>query len=265
MTLGALDEKVCIVTGGGQGIGRAVVECFLMEGARGVVVVDRSTEALAELASAFPATTATICGDVRDYATHASAVETARTKFGKLDVLVANAGVFDYRKRVEAYTPELLSAGMDELFGINVKGYLFAVRAAIDELRRNKGSIVLTGSVASRHAGGGGVLYTAAKHAIVGITRQLALEFAPDVRVNCVAPGGTDTELRGMEALGHQDRALNAREGFKERIANNVPLGFAQRAEDHAASFTFFASNKYSPAITGEVLMSDGGVGIRHL
>lgn len=262
---GALDGKVCIVTGGARGIGRAVAERCLAEGARGVVAVDRAEEALAEMAQQDPERLAYAAGDVRDPDTHARAVAVALQRFGAVDVLFANAGVFDFRKRLDAYTPELLASGMDELFGINVKGYLLAVHAALPELKRSRGSIVMTGSVASRMAGGGGVLYTAAKHAIVGMVRQLAQELAPDIRVNAVAPGGTDTALQGLESLGHADRALNGREGFKERIAAHVPLRFAQSPQDHAGAYIFLASHKLSPAITGEVLMSDGGVGIRPL
>lgn len=265
MNSGALHGQVCIVTGGARGIGRAIAERCLSEGARGVVAVDRAEEALAALAEEDPARMAFAVGDVRSPDTHVRAVAMAKQRFGGLNVLFANAGVFDYRKRLDAYTPELLSEGMDELFGINVKGYLLAIQAALPELKRSRGAIVMTGSVASVHAGGGGVLYTAAKHAIVGIVRQLAQELAPDIRVNAVAPGGTDTGLQGLAALGHGERSLNGREGFKERIAAHVPLGFAQSPQDHAGAYVFLASNQLSPAITGQVLMSDGGVGIRHL
>lgn len=260
-----LEDEVCIVTGGARGIGLAVLERFLDDGARGVVAVDRDAQALAQLAERFPGRVCISAGDVRDPGTHQRAVALALEHFGSVSVLVANAGVFDYRKRIEAYTPELLSSSMDELFGINLKGYLLAVHAALAPLQESKGSIVLTGSVASRYAGGGGVLYTAAKHAVVGMVRQLAQELAPHIRVNAVAPGGTDTALGGLDSLGHGQRALNAREGFKERIAAHVPLGFAQTAADHAGAYAFLASRRLSPAITGEVLMSDGGVGIRHL
>jgi NAD(P)-dependent dehydrogenase (short-subunit alcohol dehydrogenase family) len=130
MRVGALAGKACIVTGGARGIGRAVVERFLAEGALGVVAVDRSGSELDQLAAAFPGQVTTVTGDVRDHQTHARAVASCVEAFGGVDVLVGNAGVFDFRKKLESYEPEQLAAAMDELFGINVRGYLVAVHCA---------------------------------------------------------------------------------------------------------------------------------------
>ena len=265
MMQGLLAGKTCLITGGGRGIGRAVAERFLAEGAKGVTVVDRNHDELGASPRFDAARLHLVEGDVTDPSTHARGVAGTIERFSALDVLVANAGVFDFRKRVEAYEPQALSQAFDELFAVNVKGYLYAINACATELRRSRGAIVMTGSVASCHAGGGGVLYTGAKHAILGIARQTAHELAPDVRVNVVAPGGTDTRLSGIQALGHEGRELNAREGFRERIANHVPLAFAQQPEDHTGAYVFLASRELSPAMTGCILMSDGGVGIRSL
>lgn len=260
-----LQGKVCLVTGGARGIGRAVVERYLEEGASAIVVVDRLTDELEALRRDCGSQVSTLVGDVRDYATHRAAVELTCSKFGGLDVLVGNAGIFDFRKRLEDYDPEVLAATMDELHAVNLRGYLYAAHAARAALVKAEGCMIFTASIAGLHAGGGGVVYTTAKHAVIGLVRQLAHELAPEIRVNAVAPGGTDTALSGAESLQHQDRALNAREGFKERIERGVPLAFAQQPEDHAGAYAFLASKRNARAITGTVIMSDGGVEVRSL
>ena len=118
-----------------------------------------------------------------------------------------------------------------------------------------------TGRISS---GGGGILYTMGKHALVGMVKQLALELAPDIRVNGVGPGGTLTGLSGTEALGQTDRTINANPvQFDERVGAAVPLGFAQRPEDHTGLYVLLASSENARAVTGEIFMSDGGVGAR--
>lgn len=263
--MGWLDDSVAIVTGGESGIGRAVVNRYLAEGARGVVVVDRNADGLSALAAENPRIK-TLPGDVRDYTIHAAAVALAQKAFGKLDILVGNAGVFDFHRPLKSYTPETLAATFEEIFTINLRGYLYAAMAARDALLASKGCMIFTASVAGMHAGGGGILYTSSKHAIVGMIRQLAAEFAPDVRVNGVGPGGTLTNLRGTSALGHEGRSLaDKRAESAERIGNSVPLRFAQEPEDHTGLYVLLASRTNARAITGEILMSDGGIGIRPL
>src|SRR5205085_8139227 len=125
---------------------------------------------------------------------------------GRLDVFVGNAGIFDVYAEIADMAEDQLSRAYDELFAVNVKGLLRGVKAALSELRKSKGAIVFTASVAGLNSGGGGALYTASKHAVVGPVRELAVELAP-VRVNGVAPGGTITALRGLPSLGNHDRS----------------------------------------------------------
>lgn len=264
MNQGWLPGQVALVTGGASGIGLAIVARYLDEGAAGIVVLDRDLSGLADLSAAWPGKIIGTAGDVRDYATHQTAVDTCLREFGQLDILVGNAGVFDFRRPLRSYTPESLIATMDELFDINLRGYLFAALASTAALTASKGCMIFTASVASFNAGGGGVLYTMAKHAVLGMVRQLALEFAPAVRVNGVGPGGTITRLRGTAALGHADRAINAQADLlAQRIEAAVPLQIAQQPEDHTGLYVLLASRTNARAITGEVMMSDGGVGIR--
>ncbi|CAG9263008.1 SDR family NAD(P)-dependent oxidoreductase [Paraburkholderia caribensis] len=260
---GWLDSQVALVTGGAGGIGRAVVERFLAEGAAGVVAVDRASAALVDLRKRWPEKVQIIDGDVREYSTHERAVNAALQTFGALDVVVANAGIYDFRRPLSSYTPMLLDDTMNELFAVNLRGYLYSALSSLDALRASRGSIIFTASVASHYAGGGGILYTAVKHAIAGVVRQLAYELAPDVRVNGVGPGGTISELSGTSSLGHQDRTINADGTLGDRIASRVLLGFAQQPEDHTGLYVLLASRENASAVTGEIFMSDGGVGSR--
>jgi NAD(P)-dependent dehydrogenase (short-subunit alcohol dehydrogenase family) len=187
-------------------------------------------------------------------------------RYGKLDVLVGNAGIFDFRRPLESYTPDTLGAAFDEIFAVNLKGYMLAAMAAREALAKSNGSMIFTASVASIYAGGGGILYSAVKHGVAGFIRELARELAPAVRVNGVGPGGTLTNLRGSEALGQQDRSLaDAAAEVEARIAASVPLRFAQRPEDHTGLYVLLASRENSRAVTGEIYMSDGGLRVRPL
>ncbi|ODT87363.1 SDR family NAD(P)-dependent oxidoreductase [Phenylobacterium sp. SCN 70-31] len=261
---GWLTDQVAIVTGASAGIGRAVVDRYIAEGARGVVAVDRDAAGLEALSAAHGDRLRVVVGDVREWATHEAAVTAARTAYGRLDAAVGNAGVFDFHRPLAKYTPESLVSAMDELFAINVRGYLLLALAAREALAESRGSLVYTASVASQEAGGGGVLYVSSKHAVLGVIRRLAMEFAPDIRVNGVGPGGTLTQLRGTESLGQAQRSLGAdREASAARIAPTNPLRLAQEPEDHAGLYVLLASRRDSRAMTGQVLYSDGGVGVR--
>lgn len=264
--MGWLPQYVAAMTGGGSGIGLAVARRYLQEGAAGIVVLDRDISALDALRAEFPDRVVAQQGDVRDPAAHTTMVAAALRTFGRLDVLVGNAGVFDFHRPLEGYTADTLTTTFDEIFAINLKGYLLAAMAAREALVASRGSMVFTASVASFHAGGGGVLYTAVKHAVVGMIRELARELAPDVRVNGVGPGGTLTNLRGTAALGHDQRSIADKAAEAEtRIAAAVPLRFAQRPQDHTGLYVLLASRDNAPATTGEIFMSDGGIGIRPL
>src|SRR5271154_5185689 len=201
--MGWLDGQVALVTGGGSGIGRAVVARFVEEGAR-VAVLDRVASRAEELRAEFGDSVIGLAGDAAQLADNKRAVAATVDAFGRLDIFVGNAGVFDVYAPLAEFPDEKLSAAFDELFAVNVKGCVFGAKAAFPELIKTEGSIVFTASVAGLNSGGGGSLYTASKHAVVGLIRQLAVEFGPHVRVNGVAPGGTITDLRGLATL-HQD------------------------------------------------------------
>jgi NAD(P)-dependent dehydrogenase (short-subunit alcohol dehydrogenase family) len=245
-----------VVTGAGSGIGRAVVERYLAEAAR-VVAVVRNPKDVAALEAAGAMV---VVGDVSVYATAASAVACAESHFGGLDVYVANAGLWDFYKRLEKQTPEELARAAQEILGVNLLGVLYGAHAASAALRRSRGAFIATGSNACFRAGGGGVLYTASKFALRGLIMQLALELAPDVRVNAVAPGATDTALSGPESLHQQSREMNADPQRMAAMAAHIPLGRVSNPEDHTGLYVLLASRRDSAYMTGAVLLSDGGL-----
>lgn len=260
--MGQLDGQVALVTGGGSGIGRAVVARYVEEGAR-VGIMERVAARVGELKSEFGDKVVGIAGDVARLDDNKRAVaETVRT-FGRLDVFVGNAGVFDVYATLAEFDEDKLSGAYDELFGVNVKGCVFGAKAALPELNKTAGCIVFTASVAGFNSGGGGALYTASKHAVVGLIRQLAVEFGPQVRVNGVAPGGTMTDLRGLSSLGNDDRSQFANPGIEDRLRAGNPLNIALQPDDLAGAYAFLASRRDAHGITGTIMTVDAGAMLR--
>ncbi|WP_433213047.1 3-(cis-5,6-dihydroxycyclohexa-1,3-dien-1-yl)propanoate dehydrogenase [Microtetraspora malaysiensis] len=264
---GWLDGYVALVTGGGSGIGRAVAERYLAEGAA-VTVLGRDLDQLEEVvrSSADPSRMHAVEADVRSSAQLHEAVAQTVERFGKLDVLVANAGVWDFQRQLTRLSADELEATFDELFSINVKGYLLSVEAAWRELVKTRGSIVMTLSNASFHVNGGGPVYTASKHACLGLMRELAYELAPKVRVNGVACGGMNTDLRGPEALAMNDRSIAASFAKKGPDTPPPPIPLHDSStdpRDFTGPYVLLASREQSGPMTGEAISIDGGVGVR--
>lgn len=260
--MGWLEKKVALLTGGGSGIGRAILDRFLVEGAQ-VAVLDRSAEALKTIDDQYGERVVTIQGDVRYYADHEQAVAQAVERFGRLDCLIANAGLFDGFVRLADLEPERLEQTYEQLFSVNVKGYFYAARAALPALQESEGNIIFSLSGASFYPDGGGTVYTASKHAALGLLRQLAFEVAPKVRVNGVALGGTITSLRVVPSLDGVAREVSPEEK-KKSISGRNPMRMYMKPEDHTACYVLLASDQ-APAITGEVIHSDGGLTVRGL
>ena len=261
---GWLDGKVAIVTGGASGIGRAIVERFIQEGAK-VCICDLDAEKLQQLSRLLPSgAVVTVQGDVTRLEDNRRGVKAAVDAFGRLDVFVGNAGLFDGSVTIEKLPDEKISEAFDEIFHVNVKGYLLGVKAALPELLKTSGNIVFTVSSAAFYPNGGGPIYTASKHAVVGLIQELAFELAPRVRVNGVAPGGTVTNLRvvaSLKSLAPGPLEAQAREA---RSRSRNPLRLAMQAEDHVAAYLLLASDQ-TRTMTGEIIHSDGGLGARGL
>ena len=259
--MGWLDGKRALVAGAGSGIGRAVLEAFQEEGAR-IAAMELDNHKAERVTVELPDCVVSH-GDATKTADARAAVNRATEAFGGLDVLVNCVGIFDFYRGLADIPADQLDAAFDEMFAVNVKSQLVTVRAALPELRRTGGSVVLTVSTSGFYPGRGGVLYVASKFAVRGCVIALAHELAPEVRVNGVAPGGTlGTELTGPASLGLAGRVLDAAEGREEDLRSRTPLRVALGGEDHAGSYVFLASDR-ARGITGTVVHSDGGAGIR--
>jgi NAD(P)-dependent dehydrogenase (short-subunit alcohol dehydrogenase family) len=260
--MGWLDGQVALVTGGGSGIGRAVVERFIEEGAR-VGVMERVATRADQLRADFGDAVIGIAGDVARLADNKRAVAETVRAFGRLDLFVGNAGIFDVYAKLADFADDKLADAYDELFGVNVKGVIFGAKAALPELTKTSGCMVFTASVAGFNSGGGGALYTASKHAVVGLIRQLAVELGPGIRVNGVAPGGTMTDLRGLVSLGNDDRSSFAAPGMADQLRAHNPLHIALEPPDIAGAYVFLASRTSARGITGTVITVDAGGTLR--
>lgn len=256
-----LEGNRALVIGAGSGIGRAVVDVFISEGAR-VAALELDPTKSTALHEAFPEVRV-ICGDATTRAANEEAVATAIEAFDGLDVLVNCVGIFDFYRSVEDIDSEVLDDAFDEIFHVNVKALLHGVQAALPALKASgHGSIVLTESTSAYQPGRGGVLYVSSKFAVRGLVMSLAHDLAPDVRVNGVAPGGTlNTDLRGPRSLHMDQQSLGAAPGRAEEMAARSPLHVALSGEDHAWSYVFLASDR-SRGITGRSLHPDGGAGV---
>ncbi len=240
------DGKVVIVTGAGSGIGAATAKRFLAEGAS-VVLNGRRKEKLAETADGIdPARVLLHNGDVSDEAYLTRLVEDTVSKFGRIDVLVNNAGVAVFGPILNTTTEQ-----WRKVMGIDVDGVYFAIRAALPQLLKTGGSIVNVSSVSGLGGDWGGSIYNAAKGAVTNLTRALALELGSQgVRVNAVNPSLTSTE---MTASFEDNEPLIAK--FKDRL----PIGRGAKPEEVAGVIAFLASQD-AAFVNGVNLPIDGGV-----
>jgi 3-oxoacyl-[acyl-carrier protein] reductase len=241
-----LSDKVCLVTGGARGIGRAIVERFASEGARMVLAADRDPLSLAGIESG----RANVRGRVLDV-TEAKAVagllREIRGEFGGLDVLVNNAGITR-----DALLTRMTDEDWDAVLGVNLKGVFNVTReAAPIMLERGRGSIVNIASVVGLDGNIGQTNYAASKAGVVAMTRTWAKELArkgAQVRVNAVAPGFIRTPM-----------TEKVPEKVIELMIGRTPLGRMGEPED-VASLALFLASEESAFITGQVIRVDGGL-----
>jgi NAD(P)-dependent dehydrogenase (short-subunit alcohol dehydrogenase family) len=253
---GRLAGKVAMVTGGAQGIGRAIVEKLALEGAR-VSFLDREEPAAAATAREpggdGPAV-AFIRADVTREGEVKAAVDDVVQRNGRLDVLVNNAGVNAYFDATE-----MTEAQWDAVFAVDLKGTWICAKHALPAMKRARGGSIV--NIASIHASltiAGMFPYAAAKSGLVGLTRSLALDYAPaNIRVNAVLPGWTRTRLVEEWFRRQPDPAEAER-----RVLAVHPLGRLSTPMEVANLVAFVASDEAS-AITGAALAVDGGLGAR--
>jgi 2,3-dihydroxy-2,3-dihydrophenylpropionate dehydrogenase len=175
---GRFQDKSILITGGAAGLGLAIARAFSDEGAS-LTVLDRSEASLAAAQRVLPSAQF-VMGDVTRYTDNTSAVTKAVSAFGGLDAFIGNAGIFDRNASLRDLPEDRVSGAIDELFGVNVKGYVLGARAALEPLAKRRGTIIFSASVSSFHPAFGGTLYVAAKHAVAGLTKRLAIELAPE-------------------------------------------------------------------------------------
>jgi len=243
----ALDGRTALVTGGSRGIGRAVAVMLAKAGAD-VAIGYRSraaeAEAVAREVKAHGRRAVAIGGDLADpTAADRMAAEVERA-FGRLDIFVANAGVWPPDDvPLGRLPPERWRATM----AANLDAVFHSTRAALG-LMGSGGRVVLVSSTAGQRGEAGHADYAATKGALIALTKSLAVEYAPGILVNCVAPGWVDTDM-AAPAFG---------DGEKERIAGTIPLRRIPSAEEIAGPIVFLCSDLASH-VTGEVLNVNGG------
>ena len=243
--------RVALVTGAARGIGLATAEQFAQHGAK-TALLDRDSREVSAAADAIRGAggdAVALAADVADPAAVSRAVGACTDKWGRIDVLVNNAGIH-FARAVDEYTDEEI----ERILSVNLKGALYAVRAALPALRKTKGSIVsvssMTGLVGQAH----GAVYVATKGALISLTKALALELASDgIRVNCVCPAGVDTPLMRYWAATLPDPAAVLRDQAAMHLTNRLAS-----PEEIAAAILFLASPDAS-FITGVALPVEGG------
>jgi NAD(P)-dependent dehydrogenase (short-subunit alcohol dehydrogenase family) len=259
----ALTDQVALVTGGASGIGRAVVRRFVQEGCR-AGVVDVNAAALASLQQELGDRIVTIAADISLPAGNQLALDKTIEAFGKLDVFVGNAGIFDGFCEFADLSLQDVATGYRQVFDVNVGALLLGARASLPHLVRSRGFIIFTLSNSSLYPDGGGVMYVASKHAALGIVRQLAHELAPVIRVNGVAAGATRTPIRTAEVFGTTDPNYAA-PAVDAAIEGLTPLAIRADPADHAGAYVLLASRTDGRLLTGSVIETNAGLGIRGL
>jgi len=245
-------DKVALITGGAMGIGGAVAKLLAQRGAK-VLIADRATDEGLRTASEIKSKGGKaefLKADVSNIDNCAAAIKMTVELFGKLDIVSNNAGIQRYGT-VES-TPE---NEWDEVMSINLKSVFYICKFAIPHLKKTKGSIVNMTSVQAFATQRGVAAYTTSKHALIGLTRSMAIDYARDgIRVNCVAPGTVDTPMLQYAASLDPNP-----ESVYEACINMHPIGRIAQPEEIAEVVAFLASDRAS-FITGACYLVDGGL-----
>ena len=243
-----LKEKVAIVTGGSRGIGRAVCETLAARGAHVVVCYVHGEDSARTVADGIREAggSAEICGfDVSDFSAAEKAIAAVAKDKGRLDILVANAGI-----AIDGLLLRTKEADLDKLLAVNVKGAIACAKGALKSMMRaRRGRVVFLSSVVGEMGNAGQTGYAATKAALLGITKTLAKEYASrNVTVNAVTPGFVETDMTSSIS-----------EDMKTQMMSAIPLGRIGSASDIAAGVAFLCSDE-AGYITGHALRINGGM-----
>jgi 3-oxoacyl-[acyl-carrier protein] reductase len=247
--MGKLTGKVIVVSGASKGIGASIAENLAQEGASVIVNFAKSEQAATAVVERIVAGGGVAVALQADFSNPEEVRQLfgrVKREFGHVDGLVNNAGVYEFQPL------ESISEGhYDQIFGLNVKGLLFATQAAVEAFGEGGGTIINISSLAAVAALPNSSVYSATKAAVDSITRTLAAELGPrGILVNSVSPGPVETE--GFEAMP-------AAEGIRELFTPQTPLRRIGKPEDIASVVSFLASDD-ARWITGQVISATGGL-----
>ncbi len=249
----ALEEKVCVITGGAGSLGLAAAAQFLGQGAK-VLLVDREAAALDAALRTLNAGAAARAhaADVADGSSTRAYLDAATEAWGRIDVLFSNAGVSGVVRPVIDYPEDVF----DQVMAVNVRASFLACKYGLPKMN-DGGSIIITASVVGVTSGAGICAYATSKHAVIGLMRTVALEAAARrIRVNVVAPGPIDNAFQ--KRIEDGITAATGRDGTA-MLDGIIPLRRHARAEEIARTVVFLASDQSSFS-TGSVFMADGGM-----
>ena len=238
-----LTDKRVLITGGAMGIGKATAVRFLREGAK-VIIIDRNESSCQKIKQDLPGLEDPIIADVTDYNSVVHAFELIEDKMNGLDVLINNAGISIRQSFIDMSREQWL-----DVININLNGVFYVAQQAAQSMAKGEGGVIL--NMGSTNALTGYHLYSsyyASKAGVVELTRSMALELAPKIRVNAVCPGYILTPMQEAEYTPDMLRA------FKEK----VPLRRLGKPEEIASMFAFLASDE-ARFITGQYFVIDGG------
>lgn len=248
-----LQDKVTVITGAGSGIGLAIARRFAVEGAK-VVVGDWNAERLGAAMAVIEGDGGTVVGaqgDIGEQGAAEALVDLAVATYGRIDVLVNNAGVMDYMQGVGEVENDIWRRVMR----INLDGPMFTMRRAIPRmLEQGAGAIINVASVGGIEGGAAGAAYTAAKHGLVGLTKNTAWMYATrGVRANAIAPGGTKTNIAETMPQDRLDLTGAARAGAYAAL---MP---AMLDPEDIANLALFLASDEARLINGAVVTADAG------
>lgn len=251
--MGKLDGKVAVITGGSSGIGYATAQAFRDEGAQ-VVITARSADALAAAERELGAGVVAVVADTRKDADRARLFREVGKRFGRVDVLFANAGIGRF-----SALGETSEAFFDEIVDTNFKGLFFTLQAALP-LLSDGASVILNGSVNAHVGFANASVYSASKAAVHSLARTLSAELAPrGIRVNTLNIGPVDTPLYGKLGL-----PAEVVQGFAQTVGARLPIKRFGQPEEIAWAAVFLASTD-STFVVGSELTTDGGLSINGL